>query len=245
MPITSARPKCLRMAPSRYSVRPPSMRGSSIASIPLSLAVTEAFEALDLAPVAPFGTCAVLSGIDQNNVLSALRRAEVVADPTAALALAAAARRRSPAARRSGWVRLCASTRVVRMQSLAGAPPGYTPHFRLFALGTAGRDAREHRFETDTLGRCMPGYLARWRSGSIAFVNACSRPSLQHFPGRRSDSTCHASRGSATTAGSRSGSRSTALRARCRSSTVGSPLGRRRSSRIERSGSSRARSGLS
>ncbi len=125
----------------------------------VALAVTEAFEALDLAPVAPFGTCAVLSGIDQNNVLSALRRAEVVADPTAALALAAAARRRSPPARRSGWVRLCASTRVVRMQSLAGAPTGYTPHFRLFALGTAGRDTGEHRFETDTLAEHILAWL--------------------------------------------------------------------------------------
>ena len=45
------------------------------------------------------------------------------------------------------------------MQSLAGAPPGFTPHFRLFALGTAGRDTGEHRFETDTLAEHILAWL--------------------------------------------------------------------------------------
>ncbi len=109
------------------------------------------FECLDLSPVAPFAAVATLAGIDQNNVLTALRRAEALADPTLALALAAAERRRDTARRGAGTVRLCASARLVRMQSLEGAPEEFTPHFRLFALVTAGRDAGEHRFETDAL----------------------------------------------------------------------------------------------
>lgn len=115
-----------------------------------ALEVAREFEALDVSPVAPLGSCAALAGIDQNNVLTALRRAEVIADPTVALALAAASRRRAPGAR-AGVVRLCASARLVRMQSLAGAPEAFTPHFRLFALVSAGRDAGEHRFETDAV----------------------------------------------------------------------------------------------
>jgi hypothetical protein len=123
-----------------------------------ALGAAQAFEALDVAPVGPFGACAALSGIDQNNVLTALRRAEVLADPTIALALAAAARRRAPAARQ-GVVRLCTSARLVRMQSLNDAPKEFTPHFRLFALVTAGRDGGEHRFETDALAEHIVTWL--------------------------------------------------------------------------------------
>jgi hypothetical protein len=117
-----------------------------------------AFDALDVAPVAPFGACAALAGIDQNNVLTALRRAEVLADSTVALALAAATRRRPPVAR-ADVVRLCTSARLVRMQSLEDAPAEFTPHFRLFALVTAGRDAGEHRFETGALAEHVLAWL--------------------------------------------------------------------------------------
>jgi hypothetical protein len=124
-----------------------------------ALAAAQGFEALELAPVAPFGACAALSGVDQNNVLTATRRAEVLADPTLALALEAAARRSEPAGRRGKPTRLCASARLVRMQSLAGAPKELTPHFRLFALATAGRDAGEHRFETEALAEHVLAWL--------------------------------------------------------------------------------------
>jgi hypothetical protein len=45
------------------------------------------FEAVELSPVCPLGTVNILSGIHQNNVLSASRGAELVADPTPMLAL--------------------------------------------------------------------------------------------------------------------------------------------------------------
>ena len=124
-----------------------------------ALAAAPRFEAQDLAPIGPFGACAALSGIDQNNVLTACRRAEVIADPTLVLALAAAVRRRDPSARRAGPLRLCASARLVRMQSLVGAPVDFTPHFRLFALVSAGRDAGEDRFETDALAAHVLAWL--------------------------------------------------------------------------------------
>ncbi len=52
------------------------------------------FDAVELAPVAPLGLCAA-TGIDPNNVLGALRSLEVLADPTASLALEVARRRRA------------------------------------------------------------------------------------------------------------------------------------------------------
>ncbi|MDA0179421.1 hypothetical protein OJ997_03865 [Solirubrobacter phytolaccae] len=112
-----------------------------------ALDAARGFEAVELAPVAPLGTNAVLGGIAQNNVLSTVRNTEVLADPTAALALEAALRRR---AGETGTVRLCAVGRVLRLQPL-GDKPGYTPHFRLFGLVSAGRATAEHGFEVAAL----------------------------------------------------------------------------------------------
>ena len=106
-----------------------------------------AFAAVDVAPVLPLGVCA-LTGIDQNNVLSALRSLEVLADPTAALALEVA-RRRRPRGERAQPVHLCASARVLRMQPLPPGMPHFSRHFRLLCLvsaaATAAGDAHPER----------------------------------------------------------------------------------------------------
>src|SRR4051812_19757474 len=60
----------------------------------LALEAAENFEPVALAPVSPLGLNGVLGRIDQNNVASTIRGTEVLADPTAALALEAAVRRR-------------------------------------------------------------------------------------------------------------------------------------------------------
>lgn len=112
-----------------------------------ALAAARGFEAVELAPVAPLGTNAVLGRIDQNNVLSTVRNSEVLADPTAALALEVARRRR---AGETGTLRLCAVARVMRLQPV-GDTPGYTPHFRLLGLVSAGRATAEHGFEVAEL----------------------------------------------------------------------------------------------
>jgi hypothetical protein len=97
------------------------------------------FEAVDLSPVSPLGVNRVLGGVGQNNILSAIRNVEVLADSTTALALECA-RRRKDAARRGdpAPVRLAASARLLRLQPLDR--PEYSTHFRVFALVTAGRD---------------------------------------------------------------------------------------------------------
>ncbi len=99
-----------------------------------AFAAAASFEAIDLSPVAPFGLSHILGGIDQNNVLTTIRNAEVLGDSTEPLALECARRRRQ---NRDQEVRLAASHRVVRLQPFD--TPGFTPHFRLFALVTASR----------------------------------------------------------------------------------------------------------
>jgi hypothetical protein len=111
----------------------------------------EDFELLVLAPVVPLGTHSVLGLVDQKRVISTIRQTEVAADPTNALALDAALRRRGLLAsdgRSIERVRLAASQRVLRGQRWTD--PNAESHFHIFALITAGRDAGHLAFERES-----------------------------------------------------------------------------------------------
>jgi hypothetical protein len=146
-----------------HAVRDPLMAPSGVSARELmafdSVAFQSAseFAALDLSPVCPFSAASVLGGTSQNNVLTAIRNAEILGDSTIALALEAC-RRRSAAE----VVRLCATHRVVRLQPFD--IPEYSPHFRLFGLVTAGRDTGSFRFETAHLVEHVRVYLKMFRT---------------------------------------------------------------------------------
>ncbi len=111
------------------------------------------FEAIDLSPLMPLGA-ASSTGIDPNNVLAGARQAEVAGDPTIAQALESGRRRRRA---RDQIVRLASSQRVVRLQPFD--VPGYTPHFRIFTLASAGRDTGDERFEREELLAHLDAWL--------------------------------------------------------------------------------------
>ena len=124
------------------------------------LEAAERFEAVELSPVAPMGTCSVVGPTHQNRVLSALRATEVVSDPTNVLALECALRLRT---RPEAAPHLATSQRVVRAQPVPRLP-GYAQHFRLFALGSAGIERKDHAFTVETVAlhvRTMLAGLAR------------------------------------------------------------------------------------
>ncbi len=112
-----------------------------------------AFEAIDLSPLIALGSAAA-TGIDPNNVLAAVRNAEVAADPTIAQALECARRRKKD---RKTTIRLASSQRVVRLQPIN--VPGFTPHFRIFTLVSAGRDLGDERFERAELLAHLDAWL--------------------------------------------------------------------------------------
>jgi hypothetical protein len=112
----------------------------------------EAFEAVELSPICPQGLNTVLGRVDQKNVLATVRGSEVQADPTSALALECALRRRAGADR----VRLCSVARVLRMQPFAA---GLRNHFSLFGLASAGRAQPDHRFELSALVDHLTAHL--------------------------------------------------------------------------------------
>ena len=116
--------------------------------------MAEGFDGVELAPAGPLGLSHVLGGIDQNNVLTTIRGVEVLGDSTSALALECSRRRKAGS---GAVVRLCASHRVVRLQPFD--VPGYSPHFRLFALVSAGPDTGSNAFEIQHLTEHIRFYL--------------------------------------------------------------------------------------
>jgi hypothetical protein len=107
----------------------------------------DGYERIDLAPVMPLGAAHVLGATPQDWVVSAGRDTEVVGDPTVALALECAARRR---ALRPGAtpVHLAAVHRALRAQPF---PPPLRQHFVLAACCSAGRDKGGHAFDVAVL----------------------------------------------------------------------------------------------
>jgi hypothetical protein len=128
----------------------------------LAFDVASQFDLVDLSPVCPLGTTSLLGGIDQNNLLTTIRNAEVLGDSTPAMALECARRRKASTDRQTRPVRLCASHRVVRLQPFDG--PHLTPHFQLLTLVSAGRDVGSNLFEIQYLSEHIHFYLRLFRA---------------------------------------------------------------------------------
>ncbi|MFC5447777.1 hypothetical protein [Paenibacillus aestuarii] len=125
----------------------------------LQLAEASSYQAVQLAPVAPLGSCSVVGTVDQNKVLSALRGTEVVADATNALALHACDLIKcGQRPHREDSIRLCTTHRHLRAQQFSG--PGMLPHFSLFCMITSGRDTGSYGFEKRTLVEHVRVYQA-------------------------------------------------------------------------------------
>jgi hypothetical protein len=127
-------------------------------------ALPNGWEAIVTSPVVPFATHAAVANVSQDRVLSTFRATEVAADPTTALALEAAARRR---AKGDDAVRLATVQRVIRGQSYGGNAPS---HFPLFALVTAGRDAGRHEFEASALVEHLSIHLSGMRAAGVSSI---------------------------------------------------------------------------
>jgi hypothetical protein len=120
--------------------------------------MADGFEAVELSPVGPLGLNRVMGGIGQNSVLTTIRNAEVLGDPTTALTLECWRRRKDRGRRTANeTIRLCTSQRLIRLQPFD--VPGYSPHFRLFALVSAGRDTGSDEFEIRHLREHIRCYL--------------------------------------------------------------------------------------
>lgn len=136
------------------------------------LAAASEFEALELSPVAPLGSCSAVALTSQNRVVSTARGTEVVSDPTNVLALECAKRlRAAPLA----TVKLATSHRCMRAQPVP-KQPGFAPHFRMFCLVSAGHEQKDHAF--------LAGALLEHIRTHVAALDRLEQHGY-HFPGRR------------------------------------------------------------
>jgi hypothetical protein len=181
-----------RYATDRF-VAPPTVPFGALRRVEdvLLAACGDRFQMLTLAPLVPLGTHSALATVAQNKIVTTLRNNEVAADPTNALALAAA-ERRSATLRRDAKspepVSIGAFQRVVRAQHVAG--PGRFAHFALFGLLSAGRDAGALVFERDA----APAHLDVHVRGLLALGAAQVVVSLTDFSGGRYDAVAQACR---------------------------------------------------
>jgi hypothetical protein len=130
-------------------VQPSPARASAYAEIDRAAqsASAPAFEFLDLSPICPPGTAAVMAPVDPAAAWSAGGTSEVVSKCVSVLALECARRRADPAA--GSRVRLSASHR--ELHAPFSAQLGTEPHARVFALCTAGAEEKDLRFEIESL----------------------------------------------------------------------------------------------
>ncbi len=115
----------------------------------LRLSRSSGFRPLLLSPVGPLGTCSVVATAHQDKILSALRGAEVVADATNVLALESVLRR-SEQQFPAEILHFSTTHRHVRAQEIPDIP-GYSAHFTILGLTSAGRDTGSFQFEKDSL----------------------------------------------------------------------------------------------
>ncbi len=120
------------------------------------LAAAARFEAVELSPLAPLGTCSAVALASQDKILSATRGTEVVSDPTNVFALECARRLRADP---GAVVRLATCHRCVRAQALPDKP-GFARHFRIFCLATAGLEQKDHAFTAGALVEHIETHLA-------------------------------------------------------------------------------------
>lgn len=113
------------------------------------------FEAIELSPLTPAGTCSVVAPGSARRIVAAVRGGEVVSDPTNAMALECARRLLEQPQQA---VHLATSHRCVRAQP----PPrgtGYAAHFRLFAMASAGHERADRGFAAATVAAHIDVYL--------------------------------------------------------------------------------------
>ncbi len=115
---------------------------------------------VDLSPVSTLGSNSVLTNVSQKTVLATIRAVEVVGDPTTALALECAKRREKMMKNvetRNQCVSLASAHRVLRLQDFSKIP-GFTAHFKAFAMATAGQDTGSREF----MFRSVSEQIAYW-----------------------------------------------------------------------------------
>ncbi len=147
------------------------------------------FEGIALSPVAPLGSCSVVSTVSQNVTVPTIRNTEVCSDATNVLALECALRRRQilrDSPRAADRVKLGTSHRQMRAQKFEG--PASFQHFNIFTLCTAGRDEGSFKFGIEALLEQIDFYVRLLdKAGELGYTIVDVRVSVTALDERRID----------------------------------------------------------
>ena len=105
------------------------------------------FEVIEFSPLTPLGTCSIDKTVHQNNIVSSLRRTEVVSDVTNVMALEIAKRAKENP--QMNMINLATSHRLVRAQGFDH--PDYTAHFKVLAMNSSWLDRGKFLLEEEHL----------------------------------------------------------------------------------------------
>lgn len=133
----------------------------------LKLAASGGFKPVLLSPLTPLGTCAAFKTIHQHNVVSALRGTEVMSDATNVFALLFARQYKQTYSREP--IKYVAAERLTRAQAFAG--PGFTAHFGVFCMATAGFNKGGFVFETAQLADHLRLHLSLLQGFNAADIS--------------------------------------------------------------------------
>ncbi|MBN9385071.1 MAG: hypothetical protein J0H74_30225 [Chitinophagaceae bacterium] len=120
------------------------------------------FEPVELSPAAQWGSCSVVGTVSQNKIVSATRQTEIVADATNSIALHIADLRRRRELPVGEPARFCTVHRHIRTQEIKGGK-GFTAHFKIGCIVSAGRDRGDHRWECQALREQMQAFQSLFR----------------------------------------------------------------------------------
>jgi len=128
----------------------------------LALAERNGIKGVILSPAALFGCCSAFDAVSQNKIISATRNLEVLSDATNMLALHIAQAIRNGDMSHDAWpIHVCTTHRHIRYQKFF--PKGYTPHFGLFVMVSAGRAESAYAFEIAALQFHLNFYINYWK----------------------------------------------------------------------------------
>lgn len=109
------------------------------------------FIPLQMSPLSQLGASSVVATVDQDKVVSALRNCEVLSDATNALALyICSQKKKQKQSSSSEHIKHCTVQRHVRAQQFK--IKGFSPHFTIGCLVSAGSDTGNFAFEKKALG---------------------------------------------------------------------------------------------
>lgn len=125
----------------------------------LGMAEKLGFSPVLLSPASPLGSCSVIAKVDQNNVISATRGVELIADSTNMLAIYLAdGLKRKTMDNTTCPIYLTATCRATRSQLFPSET--HVSHFGLFTLVSSGKDTGSYGFEKAALAKQLGFYLS-------------------------------------------------------------------------------------